>query len=513
MKYKYLLFLALAWCVISCYDDKGNYDYKEINELKISGIEDKVYYEKIAFVDSLKIYPEIESPWYNDDHERYQFTWKLIPSTADVNVDGDTIDYVVSQEKNLILPITEKVGTYRGFFIVSDPGNGISWYKNFYLRVRTLTSEGWMVLCDKGGESRLDIIFNVNENEDMIAHDLWQELNFRTGKPIKLINSYRTGGGSARLFISEKGTYNMDKLDLHVGEDNNLRWEFGAQPEKVEVRASGISQFGSQTSYWIVVDKNGDAYLNDKKIWGSIFDFPINKLEGKTPFVAAPFVGVNYVSTYSGPSVMMYDETNKQFVEVIDGASYPSVMKFNGTQLFSAQTGQDMVHLESTKNGYNYAILRDPRTGKYFFYGIILNASGKNTQEYYGEVFGPNLDRVKQFACHHMYPYLFYAVDNKVYQFDMSHPDRAAKEVLSFPGETIQVIKFTAFVAWEAYKDWERARNYQLLVATNVEDKDENGCGIVRMYDVPNLMGDLVQKKEHMGLGKIVDVTYRERDK
>ena len=25
-----------------------------------------------------------------------------------------------------------------------------------------------------------------------------------------------------------------------------------------------------------------------------------------------------------------------------------------------------MVHLESTKNGYNYAILRDPRTGKYF---------------------------------------------------------------------------------------------------------------------------------------------------
>ena len=87
---------------------------------------------------------------------------------------------MVSQEKNLILPITEKAGTYRGFFIVSDPGNGISWYKNFYLRVRTLTSEGWMVLCDKGGESRLDIIFNVNENEDMIAHDLWQELNFRT---------------------------------------------------------------------------------------------------------------------------------------------------------------------------------------------------------------------------------------------------------------------------------------------------------------------------------------------
>lgn len=516
MKYRYFLFFALAVSIISCYDDKGNYNYKEINELEITGIESNEYYEKIAFVDSLKLYPNINSSWYKDDDSKYKFTWKLIDVRANENVDGDTIDYVVGHDKNLILPITHKAGEYCGFFIVSDLESGISWYKNFYLRVKTLTSEGWMVLCDKGGESRLDIIFNMNENEDIIAHDLWKESDFLTGKPIKLLFTYNLYG-SGRLLVCENGTFNMDKADLHVGEENEFKWEFGSQPDNLEILASGLSQFGNETSYWVVVDKNGDAYSKDTYSWGSLFEFPINQLEGKTPFVAAPFVGVNYVGddfeTDYGASIMMYDDTHKQFLEIVDGAYYPSVMKFKGNQLFNAQTGQDMVHLESTKTGYNYAVLRDPTNGKYYFYGISMKVSGRNTQVYYGEVSGKDLDRVKQFACHHMYPYLFYSTEDKVYQFDMAHPDQEAVEVLSFPGETIQVIKFTPFVAWEAYKEWERARNYQLMVATNVENKDTDHCGVVRMYEVPNLMGELVKVKEHVGFGKIVDVTYRERDK
>ena len=511
MKYKILLFFALTWfTVLSCYDDKGNYDYKEVNELNISGIDDKVYYERIAFVDTLKLTPEIQSPWYGNNTERYEFTWKLIPSSANTDKDGDTISYVISKEKNLILPVTQKAGDYRGFYLVKDKENGISWYRNFYLRVKTLTSEGWMVLCDNEGESRLDIIFNQTENDDIIAHDLWKDQEFSTGKPYSLLFSYMLQG-SARLLICENGTYNMDVDDLHVGEENNLKWWFGSQPDKVEVRGSGASQFANKANYWIIVDKAGDAYAYNTDVVGSVFEFPINLVDGKTPFKAAPFVGETF-AWYWGCSSMLYDATHKQFLEIIDGGVYPSVMKFSGTQLFSAQTGRDMVHLESTKNGYNYAILKDPSSGKYYFYGIIMN-SGKNTQEYYGEVKGDNLGQVQKFACHHMYPYLFYLANNKIYQFDMAHPDNKAKEVLSLPGETIQVIKFTPIVAWAPYQEWERNRNHQLLVATNVDGKDPDGCGIVRMYDVPNLMGTLVKKKEHKGLGKIVDVTYRERGK
>ena len=136
-----------------------------------------------------------------------------------------------------------------------------------------------------------------------------------------------------------------------------------------------------------------------------------------------------------------------------------------------------------------------------------------NVQEYYGKVTGTGLDKATMFACHHSLPYLFYSDGQTVYQFDMGHPDTPAKKVLDFPGESIKVLRFNPFVAWEAYEDWERARNYQLVVGTHDLDTAENECGIMRLYDVPNLMGDLVKKKEFKKLGKIVDIVYKERKK
>lgn len=511
MKYTYLWIIALLFLCISCYDDKGNYNYHDINDIEITGLETGSEYNKIAFVDTLKILPEIHSNWYKDDIDNYKFEWKVIPSMANKDNVGDTVNYVVSREKNLILPVTLDADDYNCFFVVRDTVNGIDWRWPFRLKVRSLTSECWMVLCDDQGKGRLDVVFDENAESAIIAHDLWRELEFSGEKPSKLIYNYDLRGNIV-LYICENGTYNLDITDLHVGEDNNLRWAFGVPPTRVDIRGSGASQFCDITNYWIIVNKEGDAYYRNLGEVGSIFGFPINRIGGQEYFKAAPFVGVTY-AWYYGSSILMYDETNRQFLEVLDGASFPSVMKFAGTPLFAAKTGREMVHLESTKGGWNYAILKDPNDGKYYFYCIEMNENGKNYQRYYGEILGDDLDQVKQFACHHMQtmPYLFYSTDHKVYQFDMAHPDKKAKEVLAFPNETVQVIKFTPFVAWAAYKDWERARNYQLLVGTNIDKPLEENCGIMRLYDVPNLMGDLVKAKEHKGLGKIVDITYKER--
>ena len=49
----------------------------------------------------------------------------------------------------------------------------------FQLRVKSMTSEGWMVLCEENGKSRMDIIFNSNENDDLIAHNIWGNEPFK----------------------------------------------------------------------------------------------------------------------------------------------------------------------------------------------------------------------------------------------------------------------------------------------------------------------------------------------
>ena len=54
MRYTYLGVMTCLLWLASCYDDKGNYAYQEINKIEISGLEEAGWYYKIAFVDTLR---------------------------------------------------------------------------------------------------------------------------------------------------------------------------------------------------------------------------------------------------------------------------------------------------------------------------------------------------------------------------------------------------------------------------------------------------------------------------
>lgn len=531
-RYLYTTALALVMClaVTSCCDDEGNYDYHDINDLTITGLEENMRYNKVAFVDSLIIDPKIESSIGQNNEADYEYEWKFLPFGTDFENIPDIDKTVVSKERKLKMFVTLDPGLYSCFFKVKDKKNSLTTIKSFSMQVKSMTSEGWMVLCSENDKPRLDIIFNVDNDNDLIAHNIWRDTEFNPGVPKRLIYSYSLKE-TPSLLVTDKGTYNLSYKDLHAGEDNNLKWRFGVSPEKILVESSIMSQY-ALPDLWVLVDNHHDVYALDNSIDNGYFEFKINKLNGKEEFKAAPFIGtsynVNYADkTYGHLPAVLYDETNKQFLCIKNNSRYPSVMQFTGEHLFSAQTEKDMVWMESCKSGEIYAILKDPDTKRIYFYGMQLHAeytepenwweqgtyTEYNTQDYYGEAKGEGIADATMFACHHLYPYLFYVSGNKIYQFDMGHPDTPAKEVLSFPGETIKVIKFNPFVAWEAYADWERARNYQLVVATTVNGMEPDKSGILRMYDVPNLMGDLKKVKEYKDLGDIVDVTYKERKK
>ena len=50
----YAFFWMIVLLTVSCYEDKGNYDYHPINEVKISGIKEDPY--EILRWDTLKIH-------------------------------------------------------------------------------------------------------------------------------------------------------------------------------------------------------------------------------------------------------------------------------------------------------------------------------------------------------------------------------------------------------------------------------------------------------------------------
>lgn len=531
-RYLYTAALALfmGMAVNSCCDDEGNYNYHDINELTINGLDENVRFNKVAFVDRLVIDPKIESSMGQNNESDYEYEWKFLPFGTDFEQIPDLDKAVVSRERKLDILVTLDPGLYSCFFKVKDKKNSLTTIRSFSLQVKSMTSEGWMVLCNENDKPRMDIIFNVDDDNDLIAHNIWQEAEFNPGVPKKLIYNYSVRQ-TPTLLVTDKGTYNLDVKDLHAGEDNNLKWRFGASPDKILVENAILSQY-ALPDLWVIVDNNHDVYTLDNSIDNGYFEFKINKINGKEEFKAAPFIGTSYNVNYSDNSyghipAVLYDETNKQFLSIRNNSNYPSVMQFVGQQLFSAQTGRDMVWMESCKSGEIYAILKDPATQQFYFYGMQLHAiftepenwweqgtyTEYNNQDYYGEIKGEGLANATLFACHHLYPYVFYASGNKIYQFDMGHPDTPAREVLLFPGETIKVMKFNPFVAWEQYADWERARNYRLVVATTADNVEPSKSGILRMYDVPDLMGEIKLHKEYKDLGNIVDVAYKERKK
>lgn len=93
IRIKYFLASIIAGMLIlsACYDDKGNYDYQQLNEISISNIEQS--YEKIALADSLIVQPEVTATIDAD----YDYMWYVINPDQSY----DTLSFT----RNLAVPV------------------------------------------------------------------------------------------------------------------------------------------------------------------------------------------------------------------------------------------------------------------------------------------------------------------------------------------------------------------------------------------------------------------------
>lgn len=516
MKRKILWSVGIALLmttISSCLKDTGNYDYVSINEVRVTGVAAQEAYEAFAYIDTLRITPTIHGEGL-DEAGRYTYEWKLMRRSGDNT--ADSIDHVVSRERNLELLVTLEAGEYNGYYTVTDTREGTSWGTKFTLRVRSLSDEGFMVLSDDNGQGRLDMISNLSETEYVVAYDIWNAEAYDFGAPQALFYNYNRGLPSSTMYVAEKGTYFLDK-DLMTGEAQNLIWAFGVPTERVQVAGSNSTTFSYAAPREVIVTADRELYARSTTMPGSMFEFPINYINGTEEFRPSPLVGMaipnNNINYWPyGHSVLLYDETNLQFLELKDVNEYPSVLHFANTDLFSVKTGREMVHVESTLNRYTFAVLREPDAARHYLYGMTLGGNGVNTQNYYLEIVGPEQDRINHFAVHPVLPYVFYATDDKVYQFDYSQPTVPAKVVLNYAGSQIAEMSFFPLVGWNPYLPWERNKASLLVVGRNLLNAtDPDNPGVVEFYTAPSLGDPLVQQQVLDGFGKIIDIELRER--
>ena len=225
----------------------------------------------------------------------------------------------------------------------------------------------------------------------------------------------------------------------------------------------------------------------------------------------------------NGKAAIFYDVDNQRFMGWKQGYVDFLMQVLNPIRdkdgaLFTFKTGMDLVYMESTRysNGLVYAILQDA-AGKRCIYGINMSGNGYVPESKYEDLNAPDFDKATLFAFHSQFPYMFYAVGNKVYLHNLgTNTTYPVNNIVLGENETVTMLKFNLYRQC-SLKDLNNqseefmARQYELMVGSyNAATPDNNG-GRLGFYPVDGVNNSVTKRIEYSGFAKIRDVVYRER--
>jgi hypothetical protein len=144
-KYIFLIIVSI-FLFASCYEDKGNYDYSEINELTLTGIESTY---DVDIDDTLKVVTDLKGTLYNDA-SKFSYRWEINRE-------------VVSEEKDIAYRV-KILGNKLCRFIVHDIDTGVETSQSFDLTVSSATA-GDAILVLSNYKNRAEISYKRIDRE------------------------------------------------------------------------------------------------------------------------------------------------------------------------------------------------------------------------------------------------------------------------------------------------------------------------------------------------------------
>ena len=175
----------------ACYDDKGNYDYHELEAVRIdtvgAGLQSQ--YSIMRF-DVLNLEPNIffEGKQVTDDSKApLDYLWTIF--SANSGVGASVVIDTIGHERILNTPITRTGGNYYVQLVVTNRHDGIRQFFRIPVAVSEVFDGGWMVFyerADQPGYSDVALIYNewtkLNVNYNRYYTNLYETTN---GEPLK----------------------------------------------------------------------------------------------------------------------------------------------------------------------------------------------------------------------------------------------------------------------------------------------------------------------------------------
>lgn len=442
------IYILLGLFLVSCYEDIGNYDYKPLEGIEITGIPDDLG-DFVLLEDTIRLNPIIE-PVALAESGRYNYYW-----SKKVGVGTGAKWERISSEKNLVFPV-EEGGSIFLMFEVEDKESGLITYQTMTAKASSRMGRGFYLLKDIDGMTDIDMIsIDSMLHENLLEQVLGSSLE---GAPVAFdFWGYRVEDYEAGKLVATPAIRIASNKDIAVLSTEDLK--VLARFEDLfmgEAPASRNIEMLKSIAKITMLINDGQAYCYanyyNQKVGEETQEFGGNKFYsvlqnhetasgGYTlnPNVSWPFRDTN------AEAFLVYDENSGMFRAVQSSSSALRPLGSSSAASLNQDMESELLFMKGTATGVYatdvYALMRK-KADSDALQLITMNTMGFYQQNTLREMRRDELsaidfqiDDASHWCVHQHAKVIYFSIGDQLFKYDVL--SRKEELIMSFNGEEI----------------------------------------------------------------------------
>lgn len=530
------IFVVAVISLTGCYEDKGNYDYHELESVVIDTAGTDILKEySIMRFDVLHMEPKIYfEGQLVDDNSNVPLSYEWTIFSATTGVGANNVVDVIGTERCLDAEINRTGGNYLVQLVVTNQNDGIRQFFRVPVAVSEVFDGGWMVFyerADKPGYSDLALVFNpwtkLNANYNRSYTNLYETTNneLLEGYPIRCMDiavSLSSGNNYIGLCT--------DKTLVGVSEngiEKALEFDQFFHEPPTKMAPTWYGEHGSG----VMSGQNSEVLINDNHVYTNTYSF--SATEGRNTKFGVPKFdeGIGQLAAWNAEvpntlnyGIIVYDQTYHKFRY----AAYNSAQleefapQDNAVAAFDVNnTGMELVMGDwgrGTSMGaglrpFDYMIMKkgDER------YLAVANFSSSYPSDnnigvglYPMDALCPRIKDATSMSASHVGSFIYYTAGNKVYNFayDSKLPATVAWEAPSADEKTT-CVRIMKYYHGTIYAFGMVPQSDNLVHIATWNDKTQEGHLYQYLINPASGILDMSESYDYAIPGKVKDMAWK----
>lgn len=501
MKRYIFLLVLLSILQVGCYEDKGNYDYTTVNEVKIEGEYELVYRLKMG--DRLQIPMTLNLNGF--DESQLEFKWEFA-----IQNKLNPVYNLLSTSKDFDEEVTLAPANYDLRYTITNPVTGLSTYKRFNVEVTDAISKyTYLLLCKVPGKTNEFDISSAHEFSRIgePLYNIYSKTNGKTIQNAKSIFYFATSSSpyyDNLLVLKSDGAEKLSPFDLTwVGDQMDLFFD-----PKSNMDIEFLLSDKDFKQYFIV--ENGKLHFCTTRYTPYKFGVEKSLSDGSDYYIS----NYGYFYNYYGSKYVFLDTKGGRFLMWENSPMSLNIMKDNQYYTAGELKGYTTLYMGQSCKKTLFALMKD-LSGKVHKYDFGDDIAGGYPYKYVVSGHSVIPDEVEMNIASAVYPHpnsenIFYAVKDKIWLLNTATNTRILFHDFNDPD--VHVVKMHikdsyAYMMYIALNKGDNGYVYRFWISSNGMPQDPaNG-----LFPLPK-NDNMTVPYEAMGpYDEIVDMVYKSK--